>query len=254
MNAAGGSLSNAVLHKDLPPPVGWVQRLRGIVIGGSAGSIEVLAVLLPALPATLKVPVFIVVHLPRERPSLLTDIFRARCALPLCEAQDKEPVQAGTVYFAPPDYHLLLDRGADGAPSLALSVDAPVHYSRPAIDVLFESAADVLGAGLMGIVLSGGNEDGARGLARIRLDGGVAVVQTPSDAKVTTMPEAALAQGPVHHRLASDEIAALLRSLALPDGNLAGQAARAVPAERAAVDQTTPALAAPQTSLSRVQR
>lgn len=174
-----------------------VQRLDkaregfdAVVIGGSAGSVEALGVLLPALPATLQAAVMVVVHLPRNRPSLLCNIFQSRCALPLREANDKEPIAPGTVYFAPPDYHLLVDAG----PALALSVDAPVHFSRPSIDVLFESAADVYGAKLIGILLSGANQDGARGLAAIEARGGLAIVQDPASAGVRTMPDAAVAR------------------------------------------------------------
>lgn len=149
---------------------------QAIVIGGSAGSVEALGVLLPALPASLRASVLVVLHLPRDRPSLLCKIFQRRCALPLREAQDKEPIEGGTVYFAPPNYHLLVDAG----PALALSVDAPVHYSRPSIDVLFESAADIYAHQLIGIVLSGANRDGAHGLAAIHANGvGSASCKTP---------------------------------------------------------------------------
>lgn len=165
-------------------------RHAALVIGGSAGSVDALMHILPALPASLRAAVFVVLHLPRERPSLLCDIFQPRCALPLREAQDKEPVEPGTVYFAPPDYHLLVDAG----PTLALSVDAPVHFSRPSIDVLFESAADAYGARLVGLLLSGANQDGAGGLAAIHARGGHAIVQDPASAAVPTMPEAALAR------------------------------------------------------------
>src|SRR5215510_9745965 len=111
---------------------------------------------LPALPACLVAPVFVVLHIPREKPSLLVDIFTPKCELPVREAEDKQPIEPGTVYFAPPDYHLLIDEG----PALALSSDEAVHFSRPSIDVLFESAADVYGARLLGIILTGASEDG----------------------------------------------------------------------------------------------
>ena len=164
------------------------RRIDAIAIGASAGGVEALGVLLPALPARLRQPVFVVQHLPRDRKSLLVDIFAPRCARPLCEAGDKEPVEAGVVYFAPPDYHLLIDRG----PCLALSADALVNYSRPSIDLLFESAADEYGPRLMAMVLSGANEDGAAGLAAVAAAGGVTVVQRPDDASVAIMPAAAL--------------------------------------------------------------
>lgn len=188
---------------------GWQQNVGAIVIGGSAGAVEALGHLLPALRSELPLPVMVVLHLPRERPSLLADIFRKRCALPTQEAQDKEPVAPGNVYFAPPDYHLLVDRG----PSLALSVDEPVFFSRPSIDVLFESAADVYGPRLLGIILTGGNEDGAKGLAAVADAGGLTIVQEPRTAHMPSMPEAALAKGPVDFVLPLDQIARLLATL-----------------------------------------
>ena len=139
-------------------------RIEAIAVGTSAGGVEALSILLPALPSNLAAAVFIVVHLPRERPSLLVEIFQPRCGLPVREAEDKGIVEPGTIYFAPPDYHLLIDKG----PQLALSADEPVHYCRPSVDVLFESAADVYGERLLGIILTGANEDGASGLAAIR--------------------------------------------------------------------------------------
>jgi two-component system chemotaxis response regulator CheB len=153
--------------------------------------------------------VFIVLHMPRDRSSLLADIFASRCALPLREAEDKEPVVPGTVYFAPPDYHLLIDQG----PALALSADGLVHYSRPSIDVLFESAADIYGTHLMGIILSGANQDGAEGLATVHRAGGVAVVQEPGGAPAPFMLESALARTNADFVTSLDGIAAILRAL-----------------------------------------
>lgn len=180
-----------------------------IVVGGSSGAVEALTALLPPLPATLRASVAVVLHLPRDRRSLLADIFRGRCALPLREAHDKDAVEPGTVYFAPPDYHLLMDQG----PRLSLSVDPPVHFSRPSIDVLFESAADLFGPRLVGIVLSGANEDGARGLAAIRDGGGLTLVQDPASAPMPAMPQAALASGRVDHILTPAAMARLLVQL-----------------------------------------
>lgn len=161
---------------------------RIIVVGASAGAVEALGQLLPGLPPGLPWPVLAVVHLPSCRPSLLVSLFAPRCALPVLEAEDKAPLTGGTVYFAPPDYHLLVEDRA----ALALSIDAPVLFSRPAIDVLFQSAASVFGADTLGIVLSGANDDGARGLRAIADAGGEAWVQDPSTAAVPKMPEAAL--------------------------------------------------------------
>jgi two-component system chemotaxis response regulator CheB len=129
--------------------------------------------------------------------------------LPVCEAADKEPVRPGTIYFAPPDYHLLIDEG----PCLALSADEPVNYSRPSIDVLFESAADVYGARLLGIILTGANEDGAQGLAAVHAAGGVAIVQQPDSAQVKQMVAAALNRNPASQVLDLEGISAVLRTL-----------------------------------------
>ena len=184
-------------------------RIDAVVIGASAGGVEALSVLLPALAPGLSPPVFIVVHLPRSPPSVLAEIFARKCAVPVREAEDKEAVSPGTVYFAPNNYHLLVDRG----PQLSLSADAPVHHSRPSVDVLFESAAEMYGARLLGIILSGANEDGALGLAAIHDAGGVTVVQSPQEARAPNMVLSALKLRPADRVLPLNEIADLLRTL-----------------------------------------
>jgi two-component system, chemotaxis family, protein-glutamate methylesterase/glutaminase len=188
------------------------RPVDAVVIGTSAGGVEALMALLPALPATLRAAVLVVIHLPRERPSLLVDIFAPRCVRPVREAQDKEPVEPGCIYFAPPDYHLLVDR-VDEGPCLALSADPLVNFSRPSIDVLFESAADAYRARLLGIVLTGGNQDGAAGLAAVARGGGLTAVQRPDTAAVSWMPESALRSVTPDHLLPLDGLAALLRGL-----------------------------------------
>ncbi|MES2889126.1 MAG: chemotaxis protein CheB [Pseudomonadota bacterium] len=185
------------------------RRIEAVVVGASAGGVEALSVLLPALVSEGRLAVFVVLHLPRDRRSLLSHIFRRECTVPVQEAEDKQPVVPGTVYFAPPDYHLLIDTG----PSLALSVDDPVNYSRPSIDVLFESAADVYRERLMAIVLTGANQDGALGLAAVQAAGGVTVVQDPATAQSASMPRAALERVAADFVLNLEQIAALLASL-----------------------------------------
>ncbi|HKP60415.1 MAG TPA: chemotaxis protein CheB [Polyangiales bacterium] len=162
-------------------------RAAAVVIGGSAGAVEVLGKLLPRLPATGQVPVIVIVHLPPRRLSLLPRLFAARCQLPVREPDDKQPVGPG-IWFAPPDYHLLIE--ADHC--FALSIDAPVKFSRPSIDVLFESAARVYGAGLLGVLLTGANDDGMLGACAIRKLGGVLAVQDPETAEAQEMPKAAI--------------------------------------------------------------
>jgi two-component system chemotaxis response regulator CheB len=187
----------------LPRPV------TAVVIGTSAGGVDALATLLPALPGGLRVPVFVVLHLPADRPSRMVDILAPRCAVPVVEAEDKAAVAPGVVYLAPPDYHLLIEAG----PCLALSVDAPVHFSRPSIDVLFESAADVFGAGLLGIILTGSSADGALGLRAVHEAGGTTLVQDPREARAPLMTEAALRSTAVDLLLPLDSIAAVFRTL-----------------------------------------
>ena len=199
----------------MPERVAGRRRLQAIVIGASAGGVEALMQLLPALPAQLSASVFVVIHLPRQTPSLLSRIFAPTCPLPVVEACDKMTIEPGTVYVAPADYHLLLDAPVARPPSLALSVDPPVHWSRPAIDVLFESAAELYRSRLMGIILTGWNHDGSAGLAAVARAGGVTVVQDPATAQAPVMPEGALAAvAPApDHVLSIDGIAALLTSL-----------------------------------------
>jgi two-component system, chemotaxis family, protein-glutamate methylesterase/glutaminase len=184
-------------------------RIDAVVIGASAGGIEALTVLLPALSRELRPPVFIVLHLPRDRPSVLADIFAQKCAVPVREAEDKEMVTPGTVYFAPSDYHLLVDQG----PQLALSADDPVHHSRPSVDVLFESAADIYKDRLLGIILTGANEDGASGLAAVHDAGGVTIVQRPDTARAPHMALSALKLRPADWVLTLNEIAGMLQTL-----------------------------------------
>ena len=183
---------------------------RVVVLGASAGAVEALGQILPELPADFPWPVLGVVHLPSRTPSLLVPLYAPRCAIRVCEVEDKMPLLPGAVYFAPPDYHLLIeDEG-----SLALSIDAPVQFSRPSIDVLFHSAAETFGARSIGILLSGANDDGSLGLAAIAAAGGLVWVQEPSSASVRTMPEAALRTVPGVRALTPIEIAAALRQLA----------------------------------------
>jgi two-component system chemotaxis response regulator CheB len=189
------------------------DRIDAVAIGASAGGVEALSMLLPAVPAALRAAILIVLHLPRERASVLAEIFSAKCARPVREAVDKEPVEPGTVYFAPPDYHLLVDRAGPAGAHLALSADDLVNFSRPSIDVLFESAADVYGQRLIGIILTGANHDGAAGLAAVHEAAGITVVQHPDTAQSSLMPMAAIKRSPVDYVLTLEQIAELLRSL-----------------------------------------
>jgi two-component system, chemotaxis family, protein-glutamate methylesterase/glutaminase len=162
--------------------------VRAVVIGASAGGVEAMLNLLTGLPAGFRLPIIAVIHLPPDRDSRLAEIFQHRLPIAVREAGDKEAIAPATVYFAGSGYHLLVETDR----SFSLSCEAPVHFSRPSIDVMMESAADAYGAGLAGILLTGANYDGAAGLAKIGRQGGITVVQDPAEAQVPTMPEAAI--------------------------------------------------------------
>jgi two-component system, chemotaxis family, protein-glutamate methylesterase/glutaminase len=188
-----------------------LPRVEAVVIGASSGGIEALRTLLPALPAGTPFPVVVVVHVRRETDTPLVGIFRTTCAVAVREALDKEPVEGETVWFAPADYHLLVEANR----TFSLSIEGLVNYSRPAIDPLFESAAVAYGASLVGIILTGGSPDGALGAAAVRDAGGVLVVQDPSGAEAPAMPLAALARVRPDAVGGVEEIANMLRTAAI---------------------------------------
>lgn len=179
------------------------------VIGGSAGALEPLMEILAALPATVAMPIAIVIHLRPSQPSLVPSLLARETARRVCEADDKEPLVPQTIYVAPPNYHILIERSG----SIALSVDSPVNFSRPSVDVLFESAADAFGSRVIGLLLSGANADGAAGLQRIAESGGVALVQSPETAAYPAMPTAGASLVPAARALAPSEVAAFLARL-----------------------------------------
>lgn len=181
-----------------------------IVVGASAGGVSALQKLLAALPAGLPMPVLVVLHLPRDRPSGIAGLLDGGCALLVREAEDKQALAPGTVTFAPPDYHLLVE----DRDSVALSVDPPVLFSRPAIDPLFESAADVFGSGVLAILLTGASNDGSVGVARVREAGGQAWIQSPDDAFSPIMPAAALAHAGADAVLTLDSLCSRMKGLA----------------------------------------
>ena len=164
------------------------RSFDAVVIGASAGGVGALLRLLPGLPAGYGRAVMALLHLPENRQSQLADVFQQRMALPVREAADKEPVSSGTLYFAGSGYHLSVEQDR----SFSLSCEAPLHFARPSIDYLMESAADAYGDRLLGILLTGANNDGAAGMAAIGAAGGLTVVQDPQDAEVATMPKEAI--------------------------------------------------------------
>ncbi len=183
--------------------------IEAVVIGTSAGGLAALSVLVDGLAATFRLPLLVVQHIPSGVPTQLAEIFRRKTGLHVKEADEKETVRGGTLYFAAPGYHLLVEQDA----SLSLSQDDSVHFSRPSIDVLFESAADAWGARVAGILLTGANEDGAAGLEAIHRAGGLTIVQDPDEAEVDSMPRAALQRFAPDYILPLRDIHRLLREL-----------------------------------------
>jgi two-component system chemotaxis response regulator CheB len=199
------------------------RRFCAIVAGGSTGALEALTTIVPALPARFPLPLCIVLHILPERPSHLAEVLAVRCALPVKEAEDKEPLAPGTVYLGVPNYHLLIEKKG----CFSLSIDERVHFSRPSIDVLFESAADAYGPALIGVLLSGANQDGAAGLARIKEKGGLTIVQSPDTASMPTMPAAAIRLAAADHVLPLAEIGPFLARLSLTKAKAKGASVEA---------------------------
>lgn len=193
---------------------------EAVVMGASAGGIQALNRLLPALPADFAPSLLIVVHMPSDTPSLLGSIYAERCVLPVTMAEDKQPIMPATVVFGPSSYHTLVEPNR----TIALSVDPPEHFSRPSIDALFESAAYAYGHRLLGILLTGANDDGAEGLFTIQQVGGRTWVQDPRTAVSDVMPLSALRRGVNAEILTLDAMAGKLalmrtRPVSTPNSN-----------------------------------
>ena len=184
-----------------------------ICVGASWGGLDAIGRLLAGMPIQVDLPIVVAQH--RHSTSArsgLADLLRLRIKRPVEDAEDKMPIERGKVYIAPADYHLLVERG-----SFALSVDERVQFARPSIDVLFESAAYMYGPGVIGIILTGSNEDGAAGLATVKERGGVALVQDPRDAERRTMPDAAIAATVADAVLPLEEIGSFLYGLCVQE-------------------------------------
>ena len=197
------SSAQAILHARRQPPI------EAVVIGASAGGLEALGMVLEGLPSGFRLPILVVQHVPANGPTHLAEIFGRRTRLLVKEADDKDQLRCGMLYFAAPGYHLLIESDR----SLSLSQDDAVHFSRPSIDVLFESAADAWGPQVAGFLLTGANEDGAAGLEAIHRGGGLTVIQDPAEAAVPTMPRAALRRFAPDYILPLRDIHRLLREL-----------------------------------------
>jgi two-component system chemotaxis response regulator CheB len=194
---------------DADPASVFLPAVDAIVVGASAGGVEALLKILTPLPAGFGLPIVTVLHVPDERRSQLAAVFTSRLSIPVKEADDKEALVPGTMYFASPGYHLSIE--ADR--TFSFSQEERVFHSRPSIDILFDSAADVYGPRLAGVLLTGANNDGGYGMLRIKQCGGFTVVQDPRTASSRTMPEAALALHTPDYLLPLHDIGLLLVEL-----------------------------------------
>jgi two-component system chemotaxis response regulator CheB len=187
-----------------------MTRVDLVAVGASWGGLHAVETVLGALPADFGAAVVIAQHRKDDgRDGALEQLLDARCALDVCEAEDKQKLAPGAVVVAPAGYHLLVERG-----SVSLSVDEPLHFSRPSIDVLLGSAADAYGDRVAGVVLTGANADGAVGLAKIAARGGVTIVQDPATSERREMPDAALWSTPEARVLELAQIGPALVELA----------------------------------------
>lgn len=192
---------------------------RAVVVGVSMGGVEAIQFLLGGLPGHFPLPILIVHHISPDSGSDLARLFNSHCALHVKEAEEEELALPGTVYLAPPNYHLLIERDC----RLALSADPHVNFSRPSVDVLFESAADVFGQALIGIILTGAGSDGSLGLKMVKDKGGFAIIQDPTDAQTENMPRNALAAVNADEVLPLKGIAPLLCQLAQIGRNVSSE-------------------------------
>ncbi len=183
------------------------NHYEAIVLGVSAGGFHALSAIVPEFPESYSLPVIVVQHMGEANEEFLARHLNRHSAVLVKEAGDKEAIQPGTLYLAPPGYHLLIEEDR----SFSLSVDPRVNYSRPSIDVLFNSAADVYQGSLIGVILTGANSDGSQGLRNIKERGGLAIAQDPASAEVEYMPQKAIAAAQVDHVLKLEEIGPFLR-------------------------------------------
>jgi two-component system, chemotaxis family, protein-glutamate methylesterase/glutaminase len=184
------------------------DNFRVVMVGGSAGSLEVITKILGELINT-KLAIVLIIHRRGSIHSSLADVLNLKAAMVVKEAEEKEIIRPGFIYIAPADYHLLIER--DG--SFSLDYSEKINFSRPSIDVSFECAADVFGGRVIGILLSGGNADGVAGLKSIRRAGGKCVIQDPGSALVSYMPMHALAELKPDETLNSAEMADYLNGI-----------------------------------------
>lgn len=183
-----------------------IRQFKAVVIGVSTGGVSALKRLLGALPVDFPIPVLVTTHITPDSDDALAILLDSFCAIRVKEADEQEATTSATVYLAPANYHLLLERSGN----LSLSIDPPVNFARPSVDVLFESAAEVYGPEVIGVILTGAGFDGSRGLLKIKNNGGMTIVQDPADAETDSMPRSALKLLKADHVVRLTEIPALL--------------------------------------------
>ncbi len=185
------------------------KEYNSVIIGTSAGGLSALSTILCKLPVDYPIPIVVVQHRAKDSKDLLEEVLQSKCKIKIKQADEKEKIQSGTVYIAPPDYHLLIENNR----TFSLSSDEYVRFSRPSIDVLFESAAYVFKDKLIGIILSGSNNDGAVGINTIKKYGGLTIAQSPSEAQYPSMPMASIETNNIKHILTLSEICSFLLNL-----------------------------------------
>jgi two-component system, chemotaxis family, protein-glutamate methylesterase/glutaminase len=186
-----------------------IGKYKVVVIGGSAGSLEVVLKMVIAFHAQTNTSFIIVLHRKNDANSTLEDLIAARTSLKVKEVEDKDPILHNTIHIAPPDYHLLIE----DEKTFSLDSSEKVNHSRPSIDITFESVAQVFGPHAIGVLLSGANADGAEGLAKIKLAGGFTIVQDPSSSDVSYMPQQAIKKKAFNKVLHAEEIAKFINKL-----------------------------------------
>ncbi|MCF7912307.1 MAG: chemotaxis protein CheB [Candidatus Cloacimonetes bacterium] len=185
------------------------KKIKAIAVGVSAGGLKALVELFSNLPADFSLPIVVTQHLHPADDSYLATLLDRITLLKVKEAIDKETIKPGVIYLAPPNYHLLIERKE----TISLSSDEKVNFSRPSIDVMFESAANTWGAGLIGIILTGASSDGAKGIKIIKDAGGLTIAQDPNTAEYSMMPQAAIDTGAINNVMSLDEIGKFISSL-----------------------------------------
>jgi len=192
-----------------------MKNYDAIVVGVSSGGLNAMKIMFSLLPADFSIPIIIVQHIGARSENIWIQLFNDKSKLEIKEADEKEKIEKGKIYIAPPNYHLLIEQDK----TFSLTVDERVNYSRPSIDVLFETAAEAYQDKLIGVVLTGSNNDGSKGIKRIKECGGLTIVQQPDTAESSYMPESAIATMQPDYILPLEKIIKLLIEIDIKNKN-----------------------------------